>query len=343
MIKVPLADIITKIKEETKLSDEDIGKRIDEKLEQLSGLVSKEGAAHIIANELGIKVLEHVAGRLQIKNILAGMRDVETVGRIQQIFDAREFQSGERKGKVGSFVLGDETGFIRIVCWGATADNIVNLKEGDVIKVVSGYVRENSGRKEVHLNERSKLIINPPGEIVGEVKQSITRKEIKDLREEDERAEILGTIVQLFDPRFFEVCPECGKRARQMDGKFICDEHNEIIPSHSYVFNAFLDDGTETIRVVFFRNQANNLLKMPEEEILKFRENPEKFEEIKTSLLGNLIKIEGRVKKNDVFNRLELVAQMVFLSPHPEEEIKRLNDEIGKVEEKKGLPTIEQI
>ena len=87
MIKVPLADIITKIKEETKLSDEDIGKRIDEKLEQLSGLVSKEGAAHIIANELGIKVLEHVAGRLQIKNILAGMRDVETVGKVMRVFE----------------------------------------------------------------------------------------------------------------------------------------------------------------------------------------------------------------------------------------------------------------
>ena len=269
MIKVPLENIITKIKEETQLSDTDINNKIDEKLKQLSGLISKEGAAHIIANELGVKVFDQLTGKLQIKNILAGMRDVETVGKVTQLFEIREFQKGERKGKVGNFVVGDETGSIRIVCWGSVADNLNDLKEGTIVKVVSGYVRENQGRKEVHLNERSKLIINPPGEEIGEIKQyTPTRKDIKDLKEDDSAVAILGTIVQMFDPRFFEICPDCGKRARQMEDKFICEVHNEIKPSHSYVFNAFLDDGTETIRAVFFRNQANNLLNMPEEEIL---------------------------------------------------------------------------
>ena len=87
MIKLPLSDIISKIKQKSQLSEQEINAKIDKKLDQLSGLISKEGAAHIIANELGIKLFEETSGRLQIKNILAGMRNVETLGKIQRLFD----------------------------------------------------------------------------------------------------------------------------------------------------------------------------------------------------------------------------------------------------------------
>jgi len=347
MIKIPLSDIIAKIKEKAQLTEEEINSRIDDKLKQLSGLISKEGAAHIIANELGIKLFEQFTGRLQIKNILAGMRDVETVGKVTQIFAAREFQSGERKGKVGNIVVGDETGSIRVVCWGSVSDDIPILKEGDIVKIISGYVRENNGRKEVHLNDRSKLIINPEGETIGEIKRTVAlRKQIKNLQEDDENIELLGTIVQVFEPRFFEVCPSCGKRARQRELSYVCEEHGEIKPDYSYVFNIFLDDGTETVRSVFFKNQAEHLLNMNQEQIMQFRENPEKFEEMKTQLLGNIIKIVGRAKKNEMFDRLEFMAQLVFSNPGPEEEIRRL-EEAGekevKAEEVKSLPSIDEI
>ena len=261
MLKIPLADIIAKIKEKTDLSDADINTKIDEKLKQLSGLISKEGAAHIIANELGVKLFEQVSGKLQIKNILAGMRSVETVGKITRLFELREFKTETREGKVASMVIGDETGLIRVVMWGDQADNIRQLKEGDIVKIVGGYVRENQGRKEVHLNDRSRLITNPPGETIGEVaaaepKPEAQRKTIKDLTETDTNTEILGTIVQAFEPRFFEVCPDCGKRAKPDGNNFICPEHNAVTPDFSYVLNVVLDDGTENIRCVFFRNQA---------------------------------------------------------------------------------------
>ena len=55
MFKLPLQDIINKIKEKTELSEAEINSKINQKLDQLSGLISKEGAAHIIANELGVK------------------------------------------------------------------------------------------------------------------------------------------------------------------------------------------------------------------------------------------------------------------------------------------------
>ena len=326
MIKIPFEDIISKIKEKSSLSEQEINSKIEQKTKQLSGLISKEGAAHIIANELGIKIFEDFSGKLQIKNILAGMRDVETVGKIQQIFETKEFQTENRQGKVASLVVGDETGTIRVVLWGNQTDNLSNLKQNDIVKVAGGYVRENQGRKEIHLNDRSKLIINPEGEEIKEVKAfSVKRKEIKDLSEEDNEIELLGTIVQVFDPRFFEICPECGKRAKTGEnGNFLCEKHGEVKQSYSYVFNLVLDDGTETVKAVFFRNQMERLLGMSSEQIMQYKDAPEKFDEVKNNLLGSIIKVVGRVNKNDFFDRLEFISQTVYPKPDAGEELKRL-------------------
>ena len=53
MIKIPYDHIIERKKKEGNISESEIDVKIDQKMKQLSGLISKEGAAHIIANELG--------------------------------------------------------------------------------------------------------------------------------------------------------------------------------------------------------------------------------------------------------------------------------------------------
>lgn len=139
MIKIPYEQVITKIKTSSYLSVEDIEAKIKQKMDQLSGLISKEGAAHIIANELGVQLYDKFSGRLQIKNILPGLRDVEVLGKITRKYEIKEFKVGEREGKMGSFVIGDETGTIRVVMWGHIAEKLNEIKEGDIIKITSAY------------------------------------------------------------------------------------------------------------------------------------------------------------------------------------------------------------
>lgn len=327
MIKIPYEEIILKINEKTQMTVSEIEERIDKKLKQLSGLISKEGAAHIVANELGVKMFEPLSGRLQVKNILTGMRDVETVGKVLQVYETREFMKGDAVSKVASMMIGDETGTIRVVMWGAQADNVMNLGQGFIVKIIGGYVRDNNGRKEIHLNDRSQLLINPKGEAVNEVNVEVrsgSRKEIKALQENENEVELLGTIVQVFDVKFYEICPRCGKRAKPTAALFECREHGNVIPAYAYVLNAVLDDGTETIRCVFFRNQLERLLDMNQEQLLNFKSNPAEFEAVKNDLLGTIVKLNGRTNKNSMFNRLEFVVQNVDTKPNPEEEIKRL-------------------
>ena len=327
MIKIPYEEIVLKINEKAKIPVTEIEDRIEKKLKQLSGLISREGAAHIVANEFGVKIFEQLSGKLQIKNILTGMRDVETVGKVLQVYELKEFSNETRSGKVASILIGDETGTIRVVMWGAQADNVIKLKQGSIVKVIGAYVRENSGRKEIHLNDRSQLLINPKGETVNEVfaeTKTGSRKEIKELNENENDVELLGTIVQIFDLRFYETCPRCGKRAKPSIDLFECAEHGNVMPAYAYVLNAVLDDGTETIRCVFFRNQLERLLSMSQEQVLNFKNNPADFEAVKNGLVGTIIKVNGRTNKNSMFNRLEFVVQQVDAKPNPEEEIKRL-------------------
>ena len=327
MIKVPYEEILTKIHEKTNISISELEERVEKKLSQLSGLISKEGAAHIIANEVGVRIFEPLSGKLQIKNIVKGMRDVETVGRVVQINDVREFFTAERAGKVASMVLGDETGTVKVVMWGSQAEQAPRIKQNDIVKLLGGYVKDNTGKTELHLNDRSQLFINPKGENVAEVKIEIksgTRKAIKDLNENDNEVELLGTLVQMFDIRFFEVCPKCSKRAKPADGLYACAEHGSVMPAYSYVLNAIVDDGTETMRCVFFRNQVDKLLNKSAEQLSSLRVNPAEFEAMKAGVLGQIVKLNGRVNKNTLFSRLEFVVNAVDSNPSPEEELKRM-------------------
>lgn len=328
MIRIPYAEMIEKIKEKAGMSQEDVEAKIDEKLKQLSGLVSKEGAAHIIANELGVKLIDPGG---KIKDIYAGMRNVDVNGKVQAVYEVREFsrQDGST-GKVGNFLIGDETGVMRVVCWGDKSDFLSEVKEGEIVRLTCGVCRENQGRCELHMTDDSKLVLNPSGVEIGEVKNkrpSSVRKEIKELNENDLNVEILGTVVQVFDPKFFEVCPDCGSRVKDNDGQFACLKHGKVNPDYAYVINVFLDDGTENIRCVLFRKQAAVLFNKSDEEMLSFRTSPDSFASLKNDMLGNIVKFVGKARKNDFFDRLEFMVQLVFPEPDPEEELKRLKSQ----------------
>jgi len=341
MIKQTYDELVQKISEKSKLSKVEVEEKINAKLKQLSGLISKEGAAHIVANQLGIKLVEQTSGKLQINNILIGMRDVETIGRVMTIYPAKEFQVQDRTGKVGSLVIGDETGTIRLVLWGDQANNLVNIQPNMIVKVKGAYVKDQqNSQRELHLSTRGILIINPPGESVGPVKveQQFTqsqssaptqRKKLNELADGDSNIEILGTIVQVFEPRFFEVCPQCGRRLLQKDSEFHCDVHGQVKPTYSYVINLFLDDGTENMRIVCFRNQALQVLGLKDEEIVKFKDNIEGFEAVRTAVLGNITRFSGKAVKNKMFDRVEFIANNVDMSPDPDKEMELLKKELA--------------
>jgi hypothetical protein len=326
MYKVPLSEIKQKILASGKLKGEELDSKLKAKINELSGLISEEGAAHIIANELGVEIVSTSnQKKLKIKEIYAGMRSVTTAGKVVRKFEVREFAKEDRSGKVCSVILGDETGTIRAVFWNDQVDLLKDVSEGDVLLLKEGYVKENNNGREVHLGKEGSLEVNPEGEKITAVREraAYDRKKIEALRDGDGNAEIVGTVVQVFDPRFFMVCSTCSKKVTESGGAFSCNAHGEVKPAVSYVMNLVLDDGSSNMRCVLWKNQTTSLLEKSELEIARYKDNMAAFEEVKTDLLGEQLKILGQVKKNEMFSRLEFNVQVVSKAK-PEEELVRL-------------------
>lgn len=330
MLQAPISEVIDKIQKETELSKEEISKKIKDKISSLEGLVSEEGAAYIVASELGVSLLKSVkASEIKVENVSGGMKSVDIVGKVIRVFTPRHWEKGRNKGTVASIIIADKTGTMRVVIWDDRVKLIDQgkLKEGVNIRVKNGNVKLNRrGERELHLNYNSQLIIDPEGVEFNEEELPKPRSKAKEMKieaiEEGSRVKLRGTIVQAFNPYFYPICPKCGKKVSDNNQ---CKEHGEVEAATGIVFNFVLDDGTGTLRSVAFKQTAENILKFDEslEEIAN--ETPEALKEkISQKLLGKEIIVEGVVRKNEAFERTELLINNAKTDIDTKELIKSL-------------------
>ena len=161
---------IKKIIEETGLSKSEIQTLVEEKKEELKGLISEEGALFVIAKELGVDVasenqelLNEV--ELNISDITVNMKNIVIVGRIKDIYNVNSFnKSNGETGYVGAFLLHDSTGDIRIVLW----DNQVSIfkderfERNEIVKILNGTAKNGRyGGVEIHVGGYSKINLAP--------------------------------------------------------------------------------------------------------------------------------------------------------------------------------------
>ena len=299
--------IVNEIRKKTNLTDEEINRKIIEKQQELSNLVSKEGAAYIIAKELGLDIFPKTKRRLEIKNVLPKLRNLNLTARVVKVFDTRGFKRKDKAGKVATVILGDSTGTIRMSLWDAQTEIAEKLKPEMPVEVFGAYTKENSiGGVEIRLGNKGgvKILeetdIPPLEKIVG----ASGRKNIANLKE-GEMNEIRAALVQLFETNvFYEICPVCETRVTKDGDKFKCNEHGEVEPKKTIVLSGVIDDGTGNIRAVFFRDNALKLIGLTIDEALKRKDSF--FENL--DVLGKEFIMFGKVRKNSAFNRLEFVA-----------------------------------
>jgi ssDNA-binding replication factor A large subunit len=101
------------------------------------------------------------------------------------------------------------------------------------------------------------------------------------------------------------VCSECRKKAVQDGEGYTCAEHGVVVPKERAILNFVLDDGTETMRIVMFSDQINALI--PEEDL----KDVAKATVFRDNLLGKEIYLSGNVRRNQLFNNMEIIASGV--------------------------------
>jgi hypothetical protein len=195
-----------------------------------------------------------------------------------------------------NFVLADETSNIKVVLWDTNHIALFEkgeIGEGDVVDIANGSMREN----EMHLGSFSEF--KKSTKEIGEVKKDrvVREKNIKDFKLGDQLS-VRAFIVQAFQPRFFEVNKQTGKKLTE-------EEKAQGVPTdRRALINLVLDDGTETMRAVLFNDNLPAIG-------LKDLENQERLSYQMEALLGKEMIFSGNVRKNNFFNNEEFIVDGV--------------------------------
>lgn len=297
MVQENYERVLKRIAKSSGLEEAEIERRVEAKRAKLSGLISKEGAAQVIAAELGISFDNE---KLKIEGLLLGMRKVNVTGKIVKVISVRAFttKKGEA-GKVANLFLADDTSNIKVVLWDTNHIELIEkgeIGEGKVVEIINASMRDN----ELHLGSFSEFKLS--NEIFDNVKMErvVKEKNISDFKVND-GVSTRAFIVQAFEPKFFNVCPECKKKVIQEAEDYVCGEHKKVIPEKRALINIVLDDGTESIRSVLFHETLPSLG-------ITELENPERLLNQKEDLIGKEMVFSGNVRINKFFNNPEFIV-----------------------------------
>lgn len=281
--------ILEKVSSISGIERQEIDRRVEAKRAKLSGLISREGALQVISAELGISFDNE---KLKIDELLQGMRKVNFTGKIITMYPIREYttKTGD-KGKVANIIVADDTSNIKIVLWDTNHIELLEsdkIEIGTVIEVISGRMRDN----EVHLGSFSEFKVSSEVFENVQTEKPVQEKTIDEFSPGD-TVSTRAFIVQAFDPKFFEVNKETGRKMTEEDkaaGKEV--EKRSLI-------NVMIDDGTENMRAVMFHENVGKIgvTEMDDEAVIKSQ---------KEALLGKEFIFKGLIKRNSYFNNYEL-------------------------------------
>jgi replication factor A1 len=155
-------DILSKRRE---LSQEQILALIEEKKKEGRGLLSDEGAARLVAEELLIQTRGTDLGRMQVKDLVSGLNDVTISGRVLMTWPPQQFQRRDgTPGRVMRIVIADKSDRVRCAIWDRHVDVLSragNL-QGKVLRIGHAYTRQGlAGDTEIHAGDRSSIQIDP--------------------------------------------------------------------------------------------------------------------------------------------------------------------------------------
>lgn len=286
-------------------------------------------------------------GMKAIVDLTTGMWDVDIEGKVVTIYDVNTFTNKDgQEGRVRNVILADESGKTRVTFWNDDVDKIEKIKEGDVIKILHGYVKEGfRGGVEFQVGRKAEIHINPKGSKLKKLDVSqvslqpmakASRVLIGDIDDQTEgkNVEICGIVVNLSQTMtpIYQACPSCSKKLDETDDGYVCKSCGKIDkPEPRMLYKITVDDGSGSIRVTLFGKVGEELLQMTSEEanemIKKSGKGEQPLVENIDKVVGRYIAVHGRVKK--FRDSLDLSASG-FEFADPVSEIKRIKEEIQK-------------
>ncbi|MFX1357501.1 MAG: DUF2240 family protein [Promethearchaeota archaeon] len=313
---------INKIIEDTGLTKREIQNLVEEKKKELKGLISDEGALFVIAKELGVDVKSDnkdlIADiELNISDITPNMKNISLIGRIKDIYKISSFNGRDGEpGYVGSFLLHDNAGEIRIVLWNEHVNVFKdpNFEKNEVVKILNGYAKQGRfGNTEIHIGTLGKIILSPEDVDYSKYPKVINKfTEIKNINLSSGSISLEGKIVQKYPVKEFT-------KKNGENGK---------------VESIIVIDSTGSTRITFWNEDTEKLNNIEVGDFVSISDVVPRQNKIDSSKIDLHAKMNTKIIKKD--EEIELDADLV-------KKIKLLQKEENLVSFKGVLSSIDDI
>jgi ssDNA-binding replication factor A large subunit len=136
---------------------------IEEKKRKIgAGYLTDQGALFLVAADLGISFENAPKADIGIRDLFVGSKDVNLTVRVLSVYPIRIFTKRDSVEKLENRTLTvyDQNGTIRLRLWNKIAHmpDELQIKPGDVIKIINGYVKSGlDGKPVVNLGEFSSI------------------------------------------------------------------------------------------------------------------------------------------------------------------------------------------
>jgi replication factor A1 len=181
------------------ISEDDFRKKVDEKVDQMSGLCDTKTAAMLVAHDLG--VTDTAKEVIKIKDITPEIGNVNFVAKVVSVFDVREFNRNDgTTGRVGNVMVADETGSIRLTLWDERAELIKNgsVEVGDCMEI-SGYAKDGYSGTEINIGKYG--VMNKTEQ---EIEVRLDSQKISEIKDGMGDINVSGKLLDISDVRTFQ-------------------------------------------------------------------------------------------------------------------------------------------
>lgn len=253
------------------ITEDDIERQVNEKYNEFQGFMSKQAILFLIAKDHGLDIIslntddliyqeiDYNDFAIPISKITEIMSNIVITGRILRIFDTNNFvRKDGSPGKVGSFVINDKSGTIKIVLWDEQAKILKKkfFRTGEIVQVIGGYSKLGLKNEiEVHLSKAGKIILSPKDVDFSEITDLDVFKDIKAQGSWTLKNNSRLSIKELYDKEGF---------IKSITGIIQIEEFKEIIKKNgenTFLLKLILKDDTSSIKVLVWGMNAVEYLK----------------------------------------------------------------------------------
>lgn len=190
--------LLTKLLEQKpQLTKSDVDNMIAQKKEKIgAGYLTDQGALFLVASDLGVAISESVKSEISIKDLYAGAKEVTLQTRVLNVSPTKQFSRKDgSQFMLRNMTVYDNESAVTVKMWDEKANlpDIVNLKPGNLIKIIKAYVKSDlNGEPTINIGSGSTIEIADAESSIPSL-DSLT-KDVSDVKEGEKNLIVSGII-----------------------------------------------------------------------------------------------------------------------------------------------------